>query len=105
MSNVTVEVTSHPVSVSVDGESVTVEVGTSGPQGPQGPPGTNLSFEYTQASPLATWTIPVPSGFDSRPSVTVFLDSGESVIADVSASSSSVTITFASPVSGSAVLS
>lgn len=105
MSNVTVEVTSHPVSVSVDGESVTVEVGTSGPQGPAGPPGANLAFEYVQATPLATWTIPVPVEFGRRPAVAVFLNSGEAVLADVSASSSSVTITFASPVSGSAVLS
>jgi len=114
MSDVTVEVTSTPVTVTVDGDDITVEVtstpvtveiGTSGPQGIPGAPGEDFGFEYTQASPLATWTVPMPSGFDRRPSVTVFLESGESVIADVSASSTSATITFASPVAGSAVFS
>lgn len=73
--------------------------------GPAGPPGDNLAFEYTQATDLSTWTIPVPVGFGRRPSVAVYLASGEAVMADVSASSTSVTITFASPQSGSAVLS
>lgn len=114
MSDVLVEVTSAPVSVTVSGDDitvdvtstpVTVEVGQSGPQGPPGPAGTTGSFEYTQSTPLATWTIPIPGTFSRRPNITLYLSSGESVIADVSSTTTTATVTFASPVSGSAVLS
>lgn len=83
-------------------------VGSTGPPGPPGPPGSggvsSLAFEYAQLAPLATWTIPVPVGFARRPAVAVYLSSGEHIIADTVASASSVSIAFATPTAGSAVL-
>lgn len=73
-----------------------------GPQGPPGPAGVGGAIVHTQASPLATWTIPHTLG--RRPAVAVYLDSGEEVEADVTVSNVSVTVTFASPVSGVALL-
>ena len=49
--------------------------GDPGPPGPPGPPG--LTYEFTQASPSATWT--VVHNLNMHPSVTV-VDSGGSVI-------------------------
>lgn len=72
--------------------------------GPAGPAGNSQAFEYTQIAPSATWIIPVPVAFARRPAVDVYLTSGEQVIADTVASASSVSIAFASPTSGTAVL-
>jgi hypothetical protein len=73
--------------------------------GPQGPPGTaGASTEYIQASPASVWgPITVPTGLGRRPNVAVYLG-GELVAAFVTASSTQVTISFPTPVTGSAVL-
>ena len=60
-----------------------------------------LGVEYVQDTPLATWTIPHSLG--RRPAVELYIG-GESVEADVTASSSTVTITLPSPMAGTAVL-
>ena len=78
--------------------------GLPGPAGPAGPAGNSQAFEYTQIAPSATWIIPVPVAFARRPAVDVYLTSGEQIIADTVASASSVSIMFASPTAGSAVL-
>lgn len=80
--------------------------GPAGPTGPGGPAGSGASdsFEYLQLVPQATWIIPVPLEFSRTPSVDVFFLNGEKVLTDIVATSISVTITFASPVAGSAVL-
>ena len=65
--------------------------------------GAGASFEYVQSTPLATWTIPVPGTFGRRPDVAVYIGN-ESVDSDVQATSSQVVVTFASPQSGTAVL-
>ena len=92
------------IEIQVDNGDPDVIVVNIAEPGPQGPPGVGASFEWIQTTPLATWSIPVPVGFDRRPSVDVFLAGGEMVLADVTSTDSSVTITFASPVSGTAVL-
>lgn len=75
-----------------------------GPVGPVGPAGIPISVEYFQTDPQSTWIIPVPTTFARTPSVDVFLVNGEKIIADIVATSLSVTVTFASPAAGSAVL-
>lgn len=70
--------------------------------GPQGAPGNVAGLEHIQSTPSAGWNIPHTLG--RRPNVAVYLDSGEHVEADVTASSSAVSITFPAPVMGSAVL-
>lgn len=69
--------------------------GPQGPQGPQGPAGMPLRID---ASLAATWILPHSLGHE--PMVQVFLGSGEQVIADVSATASTVTVTHASPQEG-----
>lgn len=70
-----------------------------GPPGPPGPAATPLRID---ASLAATWIL--PHAFGRAPMVQVFLGSGgsegEQVIADVSASASTVTVTHASPQQG-----
>lgn len=74
-------------------------VGPPGPPGPQGPAGTPLRID---ASLAATWIL--PHAFGRAPMVQVFLGTagsgGEQVIADVSATASTVTVTHASPQQG-----
>jgi hypothetical protein len=81
-------------------------VGPTGPTGPRGPgdSGASDSFEYLQLAPQATWIVPVPLEFSRTPSVDVFFLNGEKVLTDIVVTSTFVTITFASPVAGSAVL-
>lgn len=83
--------------------------GPEGPAGPDGPPGADgapggSAFVFTQASPSASWVIDHNQG--RKLHVTIF-DTGERVVyADVEhGSTDQATITFAVPVSGSAVLS
>lgn len=67
--------------------------------GSSGDPG----YEFSQLSPLATWTIPVPVEMGRRPNVAVYV-AGEMVETDVTADSTQVVITFPTPVAGTAVL-
>ena len=95
----TIEVVENPTTI-----VGVIAVGPQGPRGPAGVSGDDLSFEYSQLSALATWTIPLPEGYPRRPSVTVYLSDGEQVEADVSSSLETVTITFNQPTAGSAVI-
>jgi hypothetical protein len=67
--------------------------------GSSGDPG----YEYTQSTPLATWTIPVPGAMGRRPNVAVYV-AGEMVETDVTSSLTEVVITFPEPTAGTAVL-
>ena len=73
-------------------------IGPPGPQGPQGPQGPTGAPQRIDASLAATWIL--PHGFAREPMDQVFLGSGEQVIADVSATPTTVTVTHASPQSG-----
>lgn len=108
--------------------------GAAGPAGPQGIPGpagpagasgatdaqistavanylaanpgaADLAYTYTQSTPLGTWTIGIPSGFTRKPEVAIYLSTGEQVFSTLFIVGSTVTITFSSPTSGTAVLS
>jgi len=76
-----------------------------GPKGDTGPAGASgtAAFEHTQSTPSASWSIDVPPSMGRTPNVAVYVD-GRLVLADVEADSSTVNITFPSPVAGSAVL-
>lgn len=66
---------------------------------------TTYTSGYTQTfSSAATWTVSVPAGFGRVPEVGVYSTTGERVWADVVATSSTVTITFAVPYSGTVLL-
>jgi hypothetical protein len=65
--------------------------------GPPGPPGSASSLRID--APLsATWTLPHPLG--RVPIVQVFLANGEPVLADVSATPTSITVTHSAPQQG-----
>lgn len=74
-----------------------------GPQGPQGVSGDALAFEHVQSTPAATWIIDVPAAFGRRPAVSIYLGN-ELVDTDIVASSTTVSVIFPAPASGSAVL-
>lgn len=78
--------------------------GPPGPPGPAGPAagGAGSAQVHTQATPAATWTI--PHSFGRRPVTAVFDAAGAQMLADISADASAVTVTFANPTAGSAVL-
>lgn len=86
-----------------------LEVSSTGPQGipgPQGLPGTpgGNGFAFTQSSPAATWIIDHNLG--RKVHVTVFDPDGVVVYADLQHGSlNQVTVTFAAPFAGSAVVS
>ena len=58
--------------------------------------------EYVRNTPASTWNI--QHTLQRRPAVTIFDATGQEVEADVEADSTSVTITFPSPITGSVVL-
>lgn len=64
--------------------------------------GTAAAVVHVQASPAGTWSI--PHTFGRLPVVTVYDSTGAQVEADVSATDSSVSIMFATPIAGEAVL-
>jgi hypothetical protein len=68
-------------------------VGLVGPAGPAGE-----ARRYDVSSPAGTWILPHDLG--RVPSVAVYLASGEAVIADVSASTTTITVTFATAQTG-----
>lgn len=67
-----------------------------GPVGPAGPPG--VSRQYDVTSPAGTWILPHDLG--RVPAVAVYLADGEAVIADVAATSTTITVTFATAQTG-----
>lgn len=75
-------------------------VGPPGPAGPAGPPGSPLRLDAPLA---ATWTLAHPLG--RIPMVQVFLAEGEPVLADIAATPSAVTVSFAAPRQGFVLIS
>lgn len=73
-----------------------------GPRGPGGGGG-GSGVEIQQSSPSSSWVLPVPEEFGRRPNVAIYV-AGEQVEADVNATSSTVSVQFPTPTSGSAVL-
>ena len=73
--------------------------GAQGSGGPVGPTGAPLQLD---ASLAATWILPHPLG--RVPAAQVVLASGESVIADLSATSAAVTVIFATAQQGSVLV-
>lgn len=69
--------------------------------GPVGPPGSG-ALRLDQATPAATWILTHNLG--RVPIVQIFLASGELVMADVVASTSILTVTFAAPQAGFVVI-
>lgn len=111
---VTVVTTPDPVVVEVrmPAEIDVIEVQVPGPQGPPGkdgppgPPGSGSGGggrEFVQATPAATWIF--AHGLGRRPTVSVFDTAGAEMIADVFADASNVSVVFAQPTAGSAVIS
>lgn len=62
----------------------------------------SVGEELVQSSPQGSWVFTHSLG--RKPSVTVYLDTGEQILAPVVADDTRVTISFANPTSGSAVL-
>lgn len=71
-----------------------------GPVGPVGPVGQPTRFDVSSA---ATWIIPHDLG--RVPQCQVFLESGEAVLADIAATTSTITVTFAAATAGFVVAS
>ena len=78
-------------------------VGPPGPQGPPGPIGPQGAPLRLDAPLAATWILPHPLG--RVPAAQVVLASGESVIADLSATPAAVTVVFAAPHQGFVLVS
>jgi hypothetical protein len=76
--------------------------GPPGPPGPTGPAGTGAGVETVVPTASATWTI--AHSFPRHPSVVVLVG-GEEWDTDVHFSTGQVVVTFATPQSGSVVLS
>lgn len=80
-------------------------VGRAGPRGDAGPPGAPgipLGVELFQVVPAAFWSFTHALG--RKPNVTLYDTSGEEIISDVLATDTTVTVLFATPIAGSAVL-
>jgi hypothetical protein len=65
--------------------------------GPPGPPGSGAPLRL-EAPLAATWSFTHPMG--RIPSVQVFLENGEAVLADCTATNSQITVTFSQPQRG-----
>lgn len=81
-------------------QTLVVEV-ASGVRGPAGAAGDGSAVVWSQSTPLATWTI--PHSLARLPSVAVYIG-GELVLAPITSTTTTVTITFPSPQSGFAIL-
>lgn len=89
-----------PVTTVAKPDLKALRLGPAGPPGPKGDPGS--TYFHTQSSPAATWTVPNPTG---RADCAVIVRvGGEEVLADVQTSNSTITVTFAEPISGSLVI-
>ena len=78
-------------------------VGPPGPPGPAGPLGPTGAPLRLDASLAATWILPHPLG--RVPAAQVVLASGENVIADLSATPTTVTVVFAAAQAGFVLVS
>lgn len=91
------------VQVAVTAPVVVEVAAVTGPPGPAGPSGVAGSVEIPVPVAAATWTVPVPVALGRTPAVSVYID-GELVDTDVTASPTTVTVTFPAPVAGTVVL-
>ena len=73
-------------------------IGPPGPIGPQGPAGAGSAPLRLDATLAATWVLSHPLG--RVPTVQVYLGSGESVLTDLTATTTQITVTFPSPQAG-----
>lgn len=73
-------------------------VGPPGPAGPQGPAGAGSAPLRFDAVPASTWVL--SHGLGRVPTVQVYLATGESVLSDITATTSQITVTFPSPQTG-----
>lgn len=73
-------------------------VGPPGPAGPQGPAGAGSAPLRINASLAATWVLAHALG--RVPTVQVYLNSGEAILADIVATTAQITVTFSSPQQG-----
>lgn len=73
-------------------------VGPPGPAGPQGPAGAGSAPLRLDAPLAATWALSHALG--RVPTVQVYLSTGESVLTDVTATTTQITVTFPSPQQG-----
>ena len=73
-------------------------VGPPGPAGPQGPAGAGSPPLRLDASLSSTWILAHSLG--RVPTVQVYLDTGESVLTDLIATTTQITVTFPSPHAG-----
>jgi hypothetical protein len=115
--NVVVEVVERPVVITVDKEityidagtqTVSLELGISGPQGPAGPPGvvdaSSISYVHTQSIALDTWVI--NHGLNFIPGITVVDSAGTVVEGSYNyPDENTVVATFSGAFSGKAYLS
>ena len=74
-------------------------IGPPGAAGAQGPAGATVRFDFTAS---ATWI--ATHGLGRIPLVQVYLASGEAVLAEISATTTNITITHAVPQTGFALL-
>ena len=94
----------NPILAAPYGSAVLLPALQTGPQGRPGVGGgSSAAVVVPQATPSASWAIPHP--FGRLPSVTVYDASGSELIADISATPTMVSVVFAKPTAGSAVLS
>ena len=73
-------------------------IGPPGPAGPQGAAGAGAAPLRINAPLASTWVLSHSLG--RVPTVQVYLESGEQVIADLQASATQITVTFPSPQAG-----
>lgn len=83
-----------------DTEVVQVSTGEIGPPGPPGAAGSG--YPIAQPTPAGTWILNHP--LNRLPSVTVYDTTGQEVVPDVYVTSTTVTLVFATPTAGTAVL-
>lgn len=106
----TIEVSPYEQSITVDpSDGTVVVVGPSASaisvtnSGPVGPPGRGAGYDYVQSSPSDNWVINHNLGY--KPTVQVFTVGGLEIIGEIQhVSNNQVTVTFNTPLAGSARL-
>ncbi|AWN55072.1 hypothetical protein [Methylobacterium sp. 17Sr1-1] len=99
----TVETDRGPVAaVAVEQVATATAVAEQGMAGPPGPPGIARALVVRQDAPSASWVLPHSLG--RPPLVQITDDAGEVVFPDVIAGSAVVSVIFAQPATGSAIL-
>lgn len=83
-------------------EATATAVAEQGPSGPPGPPGAAAATVVEQTAPSASWII--PHNLHRRPLVQITDETGEVVFPDVIAGPTVVSVIFAQPATGTAIL-